>query len=263
MQEKRITYQSGEIFYRVTGHGPVVVLLHGFGEDGEVWKEQVSALSASNKLIIPDLPGSGRSSLLKDVDAGLEAYANAVKFLLDHEHTGSFHLMGHSMGGYIALAFAELYPQHIKGLGLIHSSAYADNAEKKATREKAIAFMEKNGAYEFLKTSIPGLFGPVFTGLQPARIERLIEEGKQFTTEALIQYYRAMIARPDRTAILRDAAFPILFLLGVHDKAVPFDQGLQQSYLPSVSHVHILRDSGHMGIWEEPEKSNLALRALL
>lgn len=250
-QEKTITSGTSSLFYRVTGEGAPVMLVHGFGEDGDIWQEQVPRLAEQFQLFIPDLPGSGRSSFLAGNSLSIDDYAGALKAILNAEGIENCCMLGHSMGGYITLAFAEKYPAMLNGFGLVHSSAYADSEEKKATREKAIAFMEKNGAYEFLTTSIPGLFGPEFSSAEPGRIQELVERGRSFTTEALIQYYRAMIHRPDRTALLRSFPQPILFILGVHDKAVPFDQGLQQCYLPTQSHIHILRHSAHMGMWEE------------
>jgi pimeloyl-ACP methyl ester carboxylesterase len=167
-------------------------------------------------------------------------------------------MIGHSMGGYITLAFAEKYGQMLSGIGLFHSSAFADDTAKKDTRRKAIGFIQENGSDAFLKTSIPGLFADTIK--HNAAIAALVEKGKQFSPQALIQYYEAMINRPDRTEVLTSANFPVLFILGENDKAVPFDQGLKQSHLPNESHVTILRESAHMGMIEESEKSfkNLA-----
>jgi pimeloyl-ACP methyl ester carboxylesterase len=171
-------------------------------------------------------------------------------------------MLGHSMGGYITLAFAEKYSASLTAFGLVHSSAFADSEEKKAARRKSIDFIKNNGAYEFLKTSIPGLFkgsdgSKGSDGLEP--YDPLIEKGKNFTSDALIHYYQAMIARPDRTAVLKKFTGPILFIIGEHDNAVPFQQSLQQCYLPTVSHVHILRNSAHMGMLEESDNVNKIL----
>lgn len=164
-------------------------------------------------------------------------------------------LFGHSLGGYITLAFAEKYPGMLNSFGLVHSTAFADSKEKKAARLKSIEFIRKNGAYEFLKTSIPGLFNPAGHLERPdGFIETLVEKGKHFSSNALIQYYQAMINRPDRTHVLKTFSKPILFIIGQHDNAVPFAQSLQQCYLPLQSHIHILRYSAHMGMWEEEKK---------
>ena len=264
METKTIQYQSAKIFYRITGNGKPVVLIHGFAEDGEIWNNQIEFLSAASggkddfKLIIPDLPGTGKSELIDDMS--IEGMAELIKEIIVKENISHAIVLGHSMGGYITLAIAEKYPESISAFGLFHSSAFADNEEKKAARLKSIEFIKSNGAYEFLKTTIPGLF------LNPKDYKPcidLIEKGKQFTPEALIKYYQAMIARPDRIEVLKKFSSPVLFIIGEHDKAIPFEQSMQQCYLPAQSHVHILRNSAHMGMWEETDKVNTAMLQFL
>ncbi len=257
MQGKTITCRSSQIFYRVAGKGNPVILIHGFGEDGEIWDEQVDRLKDNFRVIIPDIPGSGRSELIADMS--VEGMAEVIKDIIDIELAGAERttLLGHSLGGYITLAFAEKYPGLLNAFGLLHSTAFADSEEKKLARLKSIEFIKNNGAHEFLKTSIPGLFWHEGSS-QPSgnSIKNLIEKGKNFTATALAQYYQAMIARPDRTAVLKNAGCPVLFIIGEHDMAVPFQQSLQQCYLPARSHINILRNSAHMGMLEETKKVN-------
>lgn len=261
MTENTIIYQSSKIFYRTTGAGRPIILIHGFGEDGQIWDQQVAFLKDHFYLIIPDLPGSGRSEMIKDMS--IEGLAEVIKAVMDLELSrsplqgaegveGAF-LLGHSMGGYITLAFAEKYPNLLSSFALVHSSAFADSEEKKSVRLKSIEFIKRNGAHEFLKAAIAGLF--ISSGPSRWPLE-LIEKGKDFTDEAIIQYYQAIINRPDRTAVLKTFSNPILFIIGEQDKAVPFQQSLQQCYLPNRSHIHILRNSAHMGMLEEEEKVN-------
>lgn len=263
MEAKSFLFQDKKIQYKVylpagqaAGAGKPVILLHGFGEDSSVWEPQISFLKDHFKLIVPDVPGSGESEFVPN--ANIETYAEIVKELCDREfqfpHEGV--LIGHSMGGYITLAFAEKYPQYLAAFGLFHSSAFADTAEKKETRRKAIDFIREKGAYTFLKTSTPNLFTQEYKEAHADKVEALLEAGKSFTAEALIQYYEAMIDRPDRTAVLKSVTKPILFIIGQHDQAIPFDTSMKQCHLPSQSHVHILRNSAHMGMWEEAEKVN-------
>jgi pimeloyl-ACP methyl ester carboxylesterase len=163
------------------------------------------------------------------------------------------------MGGYITLAFAEKREQRLKGFGLFHSSSYADSAEKKETREKGITFIKEHGAFAFLRTSTPNLFGPSTKEQDQALIEGQIELCSGFTDAALITYYRSMMERPDRSEVLKNTSLPVLFILGQHDVAVPLQDGLQQCHLPKLSFVHILEVSGHMGMLEETAKSNTFL----
>src|SRR5690606_13602727 len=129
-------------------NGPAVMLVHGFGEDSDVWRHQAAVLQENYTLIVPDLPGSGLSAFnpaLKTMDD----YAACLKAILDKEGIEKSALIGHSMGGYVTLAFAERYNSLLNGIGLVHSTAYPDSQEKIAVRRKSIAFMEKNGVEPF------------------------------------------------------------------------------------------------------------------
>lgn len=253
MQTKNIQYKNSSLSYRISGKGNSVVLLHGFAEDSRIWDEIAQQLLPGYQLIIPDIPGSGQSALLDEEKISIADYADAVTAILEKENISQCTMIGHSMGGYITLAFAKKYPEKIQALGLFHSSAYADDEAKKDTRKKAIRVIEEKGAMTFLKTSIPGLFAS--EEKSRADIDMLLERAKEFTPEALVQYYEAMIARPDTTDVLKNSLKPVLFVMGEHDKAVPFQHSLQQSYLPAIAHINILRNSAHMGMLEEKEKS--------
>ena len=259
MTEKYIHFNASRIYYRVSGNGFPVILIHGFGEDGNVWEQQISCLKDHFQLIIPDLPGSGKSEMTGDMS--IEGMADVIAQIISTEKIKKLAVIGHSMGGYISLALAEKTPELLSCFGLFHSSAFADSEEKKAARLKSIAFIKNNGAYEFLKTMIPGLFYKGQDGSQPSDPYKnsLIENGKAFSTLALVSYYQAMINRPDRTKVLKTFPSPVLFVMGIHDNAIPIQQSLQQCYLPMESHVHILRNSAHMGMLEETERSNQIL----
>ncbi len=260
-KNKNIIYENANINYTVYGTGKAVVLLHGFGEDSDIWKAQIDFLTNDYLLIVPDLPGSGKSDLLQKENIEIADYATIIKLILDQEKITTCCMLGHSMGGYITLAFAEKYPKTLNALGLVHSSAYADDEAKKTIRKKAIEFIRENGSKAFLKTSIPNLFFD--TVISKNDIDDLIEKGASFLSEALIQYYNAMITRTDKTAILKTFSKPILFIIGEYDQAVPFAQSMQQTHLPSISYIHIMRKSAHMSLKEESVKCNKILGEFL
>jgi len=172
-------------------------------------------------------------------------------------------IIGHSMGGYILLALAEKYPELISALGLFHSTAYADSEEKKATRQKGIEFINRNGAFEFIKTSTPNLFSPGFKDKNPGFIGEYIASLNNFSPEALVKYYQSMMQRPDRTDVIRKTKVPVLIMMGKHDVAVPLNDGLKQCHLPEKVYIHILRQSGHLGMLEEPATTNCILEKFL
>jgi pimeloyl-ACP methyl ester carboxylesterase len=273
--DKEIKIAGKKIFYRVFGSGKPVMLVHGFGETGEVWNNQIEFLKDKFYLIVPDVPGSGQSHLIDDMS--MEGMAEVLKQILDKEISvpsvssqapllGGFReavLIGHSMGGYIALAFAEKYESYLSGFGLFHSTAFPDTDEKKATRRKGIEFIQEHGAFEFLKTSTPNLFSPQSKDEFRELISQFIEGLNNFSSQSLVSYYESMIRRPDRTLVLKNFQAPVLFIMGEHDNAVPLQDALKQCSLPAKAYIHILHRSGHMGMLEEPGKSNRLLEEFL
>jgi len=287
---KELIYQHKKIAYRVTGNGKPVLLIHGFGEEANIWDAQVKFLEDKFRLIIPDLPGSGQSEMIEDMS--MEGMAEVMKAIVEREASlpsaggflesansdvtsslsaskvplaGGFRgaLIGHSMGGYIVLALVEKYPELVSAFGLFHSSAFADSEEKKATRRKGIEFINQHGAFEFLKTATPNLFSPLTKEKRPELIDQQVARLHNFSPQSLVSYYDAMMQRPDRTAVLRQAIVPVLFIMGKYDVAVPIEDGLKQCHLPEKSYIHVLHQSGHMGMLEEPDKCNHILQIFL
>lgn len=260
MDGKLLMYDGARIYYETEGSGPPVMLIHGFGEDSAIWRYQRAFLKAHFRLIIPDLPGSGRSDLLpispEQLPSAIEIYADCMQRVLEKEGIEQCTMLGHSMGGYVALAFAHYNPGRLNGLGLVHSTAFADNEEKKETRRKGIAFIQRYGAHEFLKQSIPNLFGEAFTREHPEQIKALTAAAANFTDAALVQYYEAMIGRPDRTSTLKNITIPVLFIIGKEDKSVYLQDSLKQCYLPAKALIDILRHTAHMGMWEQKDQVN-------
>jgi len=261
--DKKIADGTNTLFYREEGSGLPVVLLHGFAEDGTIWNDQAEYLRSGCRLIIPDLPGTSLSTPSGTPATSMESMAETVLTILNHEGIDQCVLIGHSMGGYITLAFAEKYPDRLKGFGLFHSTAYPDSEEKKAARRKSNEFIRTNGAAPFIRQSTPNLFAASTRTSRPDLIETMIDRYSGLAPDTLIAWYEAMIHRPDRTAVLRDSAIPVLFVIGKEDQAIQPEHTLQQSHLPSISHIHILQHSAHMGMLEEPDLSNNLLQSFL
>lgn len=266
MNCEHITVNSKRIYLRSAGAGTPVLLLHGFGEDGEIWRHHWDAIAAKHHVLVPDLPGSGQSAAIEDMS--MEGMADCMHALLDatlpNQSGGkSIIVIGHSMGGYITLAFAEKYPAVLKGFGLFHSTAYPDTAEKKEARKKSIAFIESHGSGPFIRQSTPNLFADPFRTNNAAQVEDMITRYSPFDPASLVAYYEAMIARPSRTDVLKNAGCPVLFIAGKQDKAVSYADILEQCHLPAVSELCVLESAGHMGMFEEPEKCRKALQDFL
>lgn len=259
--KKLVQYQGKSISYTLRGKGQPVMLLHGFGETAAVWNSIADTLETSCELLIPDLPGSAESDMIGDMR--MEGMAHALKSLTGELGWETFTIIGHSMGGYIALAFAELYPNDLRGLGLFHSTAYADSEEKTATRRKGIAFIREHGAKEFLKNTSPNLFAPDTRKERPELIDQLIADTDNFSADTLVSYYESMIQRPDRSALLSSVSYPVLIVMGKYDQAVPMEDTLKLCKLPKKAYIHTLSQSGHMGMLEQPRESINLLREYL
>jgi pimeloyl-ACP methyl ester carboxylesterase len=262
---KSINYRGSLLYYQDEGSGSPVILLHGFGESGSIWNEQADYLKTSFRIITPDLPGSGLSKMPETGDQFLtmDDYADAIKSILEQENIKTCTLIGHSMGGYITMAFAEKYPERLNGFGLFHSTAMADSEEKKTARQKGITFIQSHGPAAFLEEAIPNLYGAEYKANNSEALAKHVEESREFTSATLISYYRAMMQRPDRKAVLQNFPKPVLFIMGEEDKTVNLQETLSQSHLPRESHVHIWKAVAHMGMREAPEKSNHSLFSYL
>jgi pimeloyl-ACP methyl ester carboxylesterase len=263
-----------KLFYRITGQGPVVLLVHGFAEDGRVWDDLLPLLPKEFTYIIPDLPGSGRSEQALDIAVSLSidsladqlieglSQENIFKNSASRPHP-HFRIVGHSMGGYIALSLAERFPQWIHSLVLYHSTPRGDAPEKMALRKKSIDFIRKHGSGAFLSEVIPNLYSREYAARYQERIAEKIKEQAGIHPEVWVRYYEAMMTRPDRSLILRKSAMPIGFIAGAKDAVIPFAQSIEDCSLPSQSFSLLLREVGHMGMLENPEKSSIFLTKFL
>lgn len=215
-------------------------------------------------LVIPDLPGFGENKAL-DEPITLEKMADEVyRLLLDLQLDEGGILVGHSMGGYVSLAFAEQCPHWVKGLCLFHSTALPDTEEKKKMRNKTIQFLEKNGVPPFAENFIPSLF---YEGnrkaLQPA-IHKALQIANETPISTAIEVTKAMRDRKDRTHVLRDASYPVMFIGGKEDQAVPFDTLKKQFWLPQGPiHIQVLPETAHMGMFERETETLEGLKGFI
>jgi pimeloyl-ACP methyl ester carboxylesterase len=260
-KESYFLYQEKKIRYFIDGTGPVVVLLHGFGATGSLWDQALQALAVHYTIIAPDLPGSGKSDAIDNMS--MEGIAECIASLVEYLSPEPHCLIGHSMGGYISLAYAEQYPTKLKGLGLFHSTAYADGTAKKETRKKAIDFVRSHGVPAFMEVIIPGLFAPHTAQEQAQLIEKQLKESHNFLASSVVSYYDAMMKRPDRAGVLEHFEHPVLFVLGNFDTLLPTEDLLEQAARSKKSYIYRLERSGHMGMIEEPEKTNQILVSYL
>lgn len=247
------TERFPQLYYRKYGKGPAIVLLHGFPADGELWFKIWEQLAEQCLVIVPDLPGSGKSSFTGD-DVSIDELAGSVNAILEHENINEAVIVGHSMGGYTALAFADLYAPKLKGLALVHSTSAADNEEKIATRKKSIDLIRKGGKEPFIKQMVPNLFSKTFSEANQTVIEDRVNKGLKLEAASMIAFYNSMIERPDRTEVLKNGHFPVLWVLGQDDNVIPYKPVLKQTTLANVNFISIYSDSGHMSMLEQDKQ---------
>ena len=263
---KQLRINSGTLTYECIGKGAPIMLVHGFGEDGYVWNEIANTLSAEYQIIIPHLKGSYLSPIenLSLVDnITMESMAEDLHKVLVAEKIDQVIMLGHSMGGYITLAFAEKYDEKLCGFGLIHSTSHADSDSKKEARLKSIDFLKNHSTQSFLEIATPNLFGAPFKTNHPEKINELIQRASQITEASMMAYLRAMRKRKDRTDILNKTTKPVFFCIGMQDNAVSPEDAIQQSKIPAKSQTLILEEVGHQGMMEAPEKLTEAIRKFL
>lgn len=252
--------------YRTMGEGRTIVLLHGFGESGGIWQPVADPLSAEARVLIPDLPGCGaaRGTFDPRQPASLEVWADQLARTLHDAGSATCTLVGHSMGGYIALAFAERHPQRLDGLVLFHSTALPDSEAKRTLRSRSIEFMRRHGVEAFLREAIPALYAPAFREAHPDRVDAHIRDTLGWAVpDLLIGQYQAMMDRPDRRRHLQDSRRPTLFIAGALDKAVPLEESRHQIERLRPGQGVVWDDVAHMGMWECPERTLDRLRRFL
>jgi pimeloyl-ACP methyl ester carboxylesterase len=251
----QILYKNTKISYSDTGKGNAIVLLHGFLENQTMWQDLIPELSKKHRVITIDLLGHGGSGCLGYVHS-MEDNAEAVRSVLSKLRIRKAIFIGHSMGGYVALAFAELYPATVKGLVLLNSTSKADSEERKANRDRAIKAVKKDYV-GFIRLSIANLFNP-------DNRERLIDEIEKVRSEALKTPLQGIVAslegmkiRKDRETLLRSTAYPILLILGKKDPVLNYEDGLKQIENTTVKLVTF--PDGHMSHIENLEELKKAL----
>lgn len=255
--EKYINHQGKKIHYKITGQGDTLVLLHGYLESLSMWEYHQDALSIYYQIISIDLPGHGATENFSAIHS-MPFMAEVVLEVLKQENIRQCVMIGHSMGGYTTLAFAEKYPHYLKGFGLFHSHASADNEAAKNNRERTIELIKQDKGH-FINQFIPSLFAPDNEIVYASQIQKQIKEANAMNKESVIAAMAGMKERQSSIDVLMDAKVPVLFIIGKQDSRISTEKVLAQAALPTTSQLLILGNSGHMGWIEEQEKTSAAL----
>jgi pimeloyl-ACP methyl ester carboxylesterase len=223
---KTITYKNTKISFTDDGKGTAVVLLHGFLENKTMWDKYVLALSKYHRIITIDLLGHGETECLGYVHT-MEDQADMIFAVLISLRIRKIVLVGHSMGGYVALAFAELYPDYVKGLFLLNSSSRADSDERKINRDRAIKAVKQNHT-NFVRISITNLFSEDNREVLAKEIEKVKLQALKTPLQGIVASLEGMKIRKDREVLLHFAPFPIQLVLGKKDGVLIYDDTIDQ-----------------------------------
>jgi pimeloyl-ACP methyl ester carboxylesterase len=256
--QKELDYSGKKIVYYTKGEGNTIVLLHGFIESGKIWDIFAKELAENFKVVVIDLPGHGKSEVVADVH-GMDLMAEVVNKVLLTENISEAVVVGHSMGGYVGLEFAQLYPEMLKGLVLFHSQAAADNEEAKENRRRTINIVKQNRA-GFIRQFIPDLFDQHHVEKYKDSIPILLEEASKMSPEGIVAAISGMKDRRGGLLFLMNTDKPVLFIIGKQDSRIPYNSVLAQAVIPSHSEVLILDGVGHMGYIEAPRITLQAIR---
>lgn len=235
--------------YLDVGNGPTIVLLHGYCESLSIFELIVRGLARKNRVVALDLPGHGKTDLIPGCH-NLDNVAEWVSLILRKLKVDRFFLIGHSMGGYIASAFATQWPERLSGLCLLHSKAGPDSYARQEQREKTIQFVELHGPRAFIRAFSQALFqtdNPDFS-------RRLQEIGSHMSEDSILAFTEAMRDRRDYTRFIAQLKVPVLYIAGKYDPIIPL-KDIRQEYifLENVKSI-ILNKAGHMAMYESPEE---------
>jgi len=235
-------YKNTKFTASDSGQGKAVVFLHGFLENRAMWAELQEALPKKYRCISLDLPGHGESENLAYVHS-MEEMAEVVKALLDHLKIRRAIVVGHSLGGYVALALADSYPDMLKGMVLINSTARADGEERQRNRDRAINLVKRNHK-SYVRNSIPMLFRPVNRKKYHEEVKKIKTEALQTSAQGIVAALEGMKIRIDHEVILNFAPYPILFVASKKDPVLPWEQLEEQFFHESVE--PLVLSEGHM-----------------
>ncbi|PZX58329.1 pimeloyl-ACP methyl ester carboxylesterase [Algoriphagus ratkowskyi] len=234
------------------GQGQPIVLIHGFCEIGEMWRDFAEALSTDFRVICPDLPGCGSTPIASD-SIQMEEVAVLFEEWMEENNIHNPIVIGHSLGGYVMLALLELMGNKLKAVGLFHSSALADDEEKKGMRDRTVIFLKKHGVNTFVTSFVPPLFPEERREELSDEITQAIAQAKNCSLEGLIAFTKAMRDRKDRLEVLENFSGLKLVIAGTEDGAVKIDTS--RKHKSAVTDYFELEHTGHVGMIERKEET--------
>ncbi len=251
-------YKGGKINYVDLGRGHVIVLLHGYLESSEIWNGFAEELASKFRVIIVDLPGSGLSDIYGDTHS-MEFMAGVIKELIDHLGITKIFIAGHSLGGYVTLAFLELFYDRLSGYCLFHSSPFPDTPELIEKRKREIEIVKMGKKNLMYPDNVVRMFASSNLEKFAKELQRSKDIASRIPEGGIIAVLNGMMIRPSRLSLMEQGKVPCLWILGMMDNYIPCELIQTRVNLPSNAKTIILSNSGHMGFIEERENSLKAI----
>ena len=249
-----VIYHDANLRYSDQGKGNPVVLIHGYLESLEIWDGFAEKLARNYRVISVDLPGHGESGMYSSMNT-MAVMADSVKAVLDHLSIGRAVIIGHSMGGYAALAFADIFPELTIGTCLFHSHALPDTDEKKLNRDREALLLKEGKKSQLIDLNIPNAFASDNHEVFREQIEWAKDIASGTPDKGISSALAGMKARPDRRDVIKNSLVQVMIIAGGKDCYIPFNVYEEHFSLAPKTDVLILENSGHMGFIEEREKS--------
>lgn len=241
------------VHYRDEGrnNSKTLVLLHGFMQNLDVWSSYVLTYMHQLRVITIDLPGHGHTAVFSGVHS-MDFMAKVVKRVLDEAGVEQCVMVGHSMGGYVALAFADLFPFTLRGLGLVNSHALPDSEQHRASRQAVCEQVKENRA-SYIVNFVPTLFDDANRAALSQDIKDLQDQCLYIRTESIVAAQQGMMDRPSRIGVLEQLEVPVLFIYGKNDNRIPLEIAISQAMMPRHAEILLLDRVGHMSFMENRE----------
>jgi len=237
-----LQYKNINVFYTDSGKGSTVILLHGFLENSTMWLPFIPSLSKKNRVVCIDLLGHGKTECLGYIHS-MELMAEVVLAVINHLGIDKSCFIGHSMGGYVALAFAEKNPKRINGLCLMNSTAQADSLERKKNRDRAIQFVKKNHKV-FIKMAISNLFRPKNRTIFSEEIRHIKKEALKTPLQGIVAALEGMKIRKNRKELLINDNYKKMMMISKKDPVLNYDTLINETKVTNIQ--KIVFPDGHM-----------------
>ncbi|MGJ8744194.1 alpha/beta fold hydrolase [Polaribacter sp.] len=251
-----LVYKNANIFYTDQGKGTAIVLIHGFLENATMWDEIVPQLTKKNRVITIDLLGHGKSDCLGYVHS-MELFAETVEAVLKHVRIRKCILVGHSLGGYISLAFAKKNPHKIKGLCLMNSTSNPDDEDRKKLRIRANK-MVQNSFESMVKMAVSNLFHQDNLIKFKNEIAIVKKEALQTSLQGYIAANEGMKNRLNTNHVLTDNSFKKLIIIGEKDPVLDCNTSLEEA--KKTNSQFVVFPDGHMSHIENIDELKVALK---